>query len=266
MLYHRLNCKHLFFILLFFMLPWVVCSQISPPGMGKINHGAWVALAVNQTIKPDQKGLWQSTTSLGYGTRNYADEANPLGQPGAFMFNQEFKKRAHPHWDYSFAMSYRSLNLYMTSAPYERADPAYRQEIRLNGAVSYQISFEKIALSASLKQEFRRFYAPEFEKYPEDIQLRSRFKLKLEIPVTQDKKHKIIAISEQLFAVSHSSENQSWGSFSYKDSRFMLYYAISPLTTPITVHVGYMHQLIGSKRPISGHYFAVDLILKNPFT
>jgi len=68
-----------------------------------------------------------------------------------------------------------------------------------------------------------------------------------------------------LFAISRTIDpTKEWSKFSYKESRFCIYYSIDLKKSPFIFNVGYMNNLVGIKNAYSGHYIAIDVIWENP--
>src|SRR5690606_40055434 len=97
--------------------------------------------------------------------------------------------------------------------------------IWLYGRFSYIFKTGRLKFTPTIRQEFRKFYAPDFTNTDENFQLRSRFRLQLAINLDVDKHHKLTFNSEQLFSIS--KETTQWSDFNYRESRFSLYYSYS---------------------------------------
>lgn len=240
-------------------------AQISPPGLGKAQNAAWFAVGVRQEPDTTKDKGWQSVSYLGVGHKSSPDNHNPFHKPGILVLNQEFYHQFHSHWQYSLALSYRRQAAYLDEAPYERADPRMQQEFRFYSRFSYIITSQRIKVVPTVRQEFRKFYAPDFRSVDETIQLRSRFRLQVTATLDNKEQHHIIAGSEQLFATRKLISSDAWTDFKYNESRFTLYYSYSPEDSPFTFNIGYMNNLVGNHKPFSVHHLAFDIIIENPF-
>ena len=254
----------LLFCLLFFTV-FMAWAQVIPPGLGDTKVASWLAVGIQQDLDTSRRG-WSSSTYVGMARMSSPDTYNMLEKPGVFIFNQEFKHDFHEDWEYSLAFSYRRQNEYNDQAPFEKDDPRLKQEFRLYGRFSRIFKISSIEITPTLRQEYQKYYTPDFEVHDEKTRLRSRFRMKIALPLTADKKHKLSFYSEQLFSTSLKNEPREWTSFAYKDSRFSLYYSLSPETIPWTINLGYMNNLVGRKNVSSAHYLGVDFIWKNPFS
>lgn len=256
------SAKQIFLFIFFTGTITSLWGQVIPPGMGKINSVGWFAVGINQDLNP-LKSNWQSISYLGIGRTSNPDNNNPLYRPGILILNQEFKNKFHKNWEYILAASYRRQNEYSRSPPYEQSNPDLKQEFRLYGRLSYIIKAGRGAITPAFRQEVQKYYTPDFKHFPESLRLRSRFRLKFELPLSQKKEHRLLLYSEQLFSTSYMNDSGQWTPFEYKDSRFSIYYSLSPKTIPFSFNVGYMNNLIETH---STHYLGVDIVWKNPFT
>ncbi len=240
-------------------------SQISSPGLGKANTASWFAFGIRQELDTIQGKGWQSMSYIGLGRKSNPDNYDPFFKQAIFAVNQEFYHQFHSDWQYSFALSYRRQDEYLDNPPYEHDTPKLKQEFRLYSRFSYIFKTSNIKLIPTFRQEFRKFYAPDFQNVSEDFQLRSRFRLQLAVNLDARKTHKLIASSEQLFSISKETDSNTWTDFSYRESRFSLYYSLSPKTIPFVFSLGYMNNLVGVKDSYNVHYLAFDIVIENPF-
>ncbi len=255
------NTVIIFFSFLF--ISWSTTAQIGPPGMGNVNTGSWFAIGIKQNL--DTVDKWTSTTYLGLARKSDPNNYNPLLNQSHFVINEEVNNRFHEHWEYSLGLSYRLQNLYQSAPPYEKGDPKSKHEFRVYGKFTYLIKTSFIDIAPTLRQEVRKFYTPRFKNYSENMQFRTRFRLKFALPLSENKVHRLLLYSEQLFAISLKEQPKRWTNFKYKDSRFSLFYSLNPKGVPLQFDLGYMHNLVGTKSTYSAHYFAFDIIWKNPF-
>lgn len=202
---------------------------------------------------------------IGVGRKSNPDNYDPFYKPAILVINQEFYHQFHRTWQYSLALSYRRQDEYLDNAPYEHNNPKLKQEFRLYGRFSYIFSTSRIKLVPTFRQEFRKFYSPDFQNINENFQFRSRFRLQLTANLDSKKRHRLIASSEQLFSISKENTPDTWTEFNYRESRFSLYYSYSPKTVPFIFSVGYMNNLVGQKNPYDVHYLAFDIVIENPF-
>ena len=185
---------------------------------------------------------------------------------GILVLNQEFSNHYTKHWQYSYAISYRRSDLYESAAPYEHADPAIEQEFRLYGRYTYLTEIGAVKWKNTFRQEYRKFFNPDFTKSGEDYQFRTRLKTQVNIDLGTEKLHHIIGSAEALFAISKENRPiNEWTKFSYKESRFGVYYQLTPHEIPFTFDFGYMYNLIGKNKKTGVNYLAIDVVWNNPF-
>ncbi len=257
--------KHITILLFFSLVVSFSYAQISPPGLGRANAADWFALGIRQALDTIAGQGWQSMTYIGLGRKSNPDNFEPFLKPAILVLNQEFYHQFHDNWQYSLALSYRRQDEYADQPPYEHDNPKLKQEFRHYGRLSYTFKTSRIKLTPTFRQEFRKFYAPDFENVSEDFQFRSRFRLKLSVNLDRNKTHRLIAGSEQLFSISKETAPGTWTDFNYRESRFLLYYSYSAKTLPVIFSVGYMNNLVGQKSRYDVHYLAVDIVIENPF-
>jgi hypothetical protein len=253
--------KRLFFLFCFTIHH--VAAQISPPGLGVAHTVEWAAFGVRQDL--DSLHRWQSMSYVGLGRKSNPDNYNLLYKPAILVLNQEFYRRFGKHWQQSFALSYRHQDVYAEQAPFEHTNPPFEQEFRAYSRLSYLLETPRLKFVPTLRQEFRKFYTPAFTEEEELVQLRTRLRLQLTVGLDAAGVHRLIGSSEQLFSTSRLSYPRRWTTFAYQESRFTLYYSLSPKELPFTFDVGYMANRLGTTSPLVVHYLALDVIWKNPF-
>lgn len=257
--------KQLKTIAIFLFLHQHIYAQISAPGLGKANTANWLAIGVRQELDTITNKGWQSMTYFGFGQKSNPNNNNPFSKPAIYVINQEFYHQFHKTWQYSFAISYRSQDEYLDTAPYEHKPQKTKQELRTYGRFSYIYKTSRIKLVPTFRQEFRKFYSPDFKNTTEDYQLRLRIRLQATLNLDQNKTHRLILSSEQLFSISKENTPNTWTDFNYRESRFSLYYSYSPQALPLIFSIGYINNLVGYKNPYDVHYLAFDIVVENPF-
>lgn len=253
--------KNILAILLLFCFSFNTKAQISPPGLGKGKLAVWGAVGINQNIAKN----WQSNSYLGLGRISTQNDNNPLKHQAIVVINQEFYHQFHKNWETSIAASYRIQDDYSNQFPFNHLKPPYHQEIRLYSRLSYKFNIERFKITPTIRQEFRKYYDPRFHHTSEDFQFRTRFRVQFSVSLDKETKHRIAINSEQIMGISKLYAPNSWTNFAYKKSRFSIYYTYAPLKTPIKISIGYMNNLIGTKKISSVSYVGVDIIFNNIF-
>ena len=252
------------FLLLFVCLAGGrAAAQISPPGLGRGHTADWIALGVSKDL--DSLKRWNSVSYVGMGRKSNPDNFNPLYKSAILVLNQEFYYRFHKHWQSSLALSYRHQNAYLDNAPFNSEDPGFEQEFRIYGRFSYIYETPRFKIVPTFRQEFRKFYTPAFIPEDERFQLRTRLRLQVAFNLDNHKTHRLIFSSEELFSSSRFANAPGWTSWADRESRFVAYYSLSPITLPITFDFGYMANRLGNITPTYVHYLAVDAIWKLPY-
>jgi hypothetical protein len=257
--------KVLVSISVFCLLAGDAFSQISPPGLGKARTADWFALGIRQELDTIEGKGWQSMTYVGIGRKSNPDNYDPLFKSSILVLTQEFYKQFHRHFQYSGAVSYRRQHNYLDEAPYAHGNPSFKQEYRVYGRFSYILKTPRLKFVPTFRQEFRKFYSPGFKDVSEDFQLRSRLRLQLSVMLDRAKSHRLIFSSEQLTSISKQNSPEQWTPFDYRESRFSLYYSLSPQSSPFIFSVGYMNNLVGYRNPYDVSYIALDVVWENPF-
>ena len=260
-----LNTKKTTLTGILFLLVFTSYAQFSPPGLGKANSASWFAFGIKQALDTVHKK--ESTTYIGIGRKSTPDDNDPFNKMGILVLNQEFSNRYAKHWQYSYAVSYRRQTEYESTAPYDLADPSIKQEFRIYGRYTYLTGTDKLKWKTTFRQEYRKFFNPDFTKSNEDYQFRTRLKTQLNFDLGTEKVHHIIGSAEALFSTSKKYKPTSeWTKFDYKESRFGLYYSLTPQDIPFTFDFGYGYNLIGKGSKTTGvNYLAIDVVWNNPF-
>src|SRR5699024_767688 len=150
-------------------------------------------------------------------------------------------------------------------APDVHDDPRFKQEMRLYGKISYLYKVLNFDITPTLRQEVIKYYTPDFKDYSESLRIRSRFRIKVGLPLDANNIHRISLYSELVVSVCQSGVSNGWGSFNYSDSRFSVYYSWSPLQVPFSIDIGYMYNVVGKEPEYTGNYLGIDFVLKNIF-
>jgi len=251
----------LFIIYLYFIVSLKAFAQLSPPGLGETKTAFWSAIGVKQKL--DEKN--SSTTYVGMGRISGTEGNDLFNHPSIIVLNQEFYHAVNSKWKYSYALSYRRQHDYDEGFK-EKISEDINQEFRVYGRLAYTINLGRSKWTTTLRQEVRKFYTDNFSHVPEDLQLRTRLKTQLLMPLDIDAENSIMGSAEVLFAMAHDKEI-GWGGPAYKETRFCLYYCYSPDELPVTFDVGYMNDLVGyGNHMYDAGYLAVDIIIKNPFS
>lgn len=238
-------------------------AQISPPGLGEGQTASWEALGLRQDLDAARR-----VSSLGYigvGSISDPDEPNAFHKLAILVVNEEVTQRVREHFWYAVALSYRRQNEYEHTPPFRPAAISPRHELRLYARASYVLAWDSIKLTHTLRPELRSFFAPHSEDEEARLQLRLRLRAQLAFGLDRDGQRRILASAEALGSIAQSHAPAGWGNFGYRESRFCLYYSHRLERAPLTLDVGYMHNLLGRGTPHSVHYVAVDLVWDDPF-
>lgn len=240
-------------------------SQISSPGLGNSTRAGWFALGVRQELDTIKGKGWQSMSYVGVGRSSGRDNNSPLYKRTLFVVNQEFYHQFHTHWQHSIALSYRKQNEYSDPSENTRNNSTIQNEFRLYGRFSYIFKTNKIKLQPTIRQEFRQFSTSHLKNPDEDLQFRTRLRLQLTINLDSRKTHRLIISSEQIFSLGRIAKTKNWKNYNYQESRFSIYYSLSPKTSAFIFSIGYMNNIVGQKSLYDSHYIAFDIVIENPF-
>lgn len=235
-------------------------AQLSPPGMGETKTAYWSAIGINQKLDENNS----STTYIGLGRISGEAGSDPMDKPSIFIVNEEFYHKFSPHWRYSLALSYRRQHEYEAVESLAETD-VIQQEFRAYGRLQYGLRIGSVKWNNTIREEARRFYADDFSAVENGFQLRTRFKTQVSVPLDAGAHSAILGSAEALFSAARDSDH-GWQGMGYKESRFCLYYSLSPESLPVTFDVGYMNDLIGhGSHTTDASYVAMDIIVKDPF-
>jgi hypothetical protein len=234
-------------------------GQISPPGLGDTNTAAWAALGVKEQLD----SLNALTVYAGVGRISGPGSDNPVNKPSIGVLNAELYHIFSKHFKYSYAMSYRRQSQYSGAYPHFLEHPAVKQEFRAYGRLAYSLKANNGSkYSLTLRQEVREFFAPDFNAQSYELQLRTRLKAGVWVPLGSNA-NGLTGTAEALFSIS--DKQGSWDNYAYKESRFCLYYTYVP-ASHMVVDIGYMNDLMGYGHHIAdASYLAVDVVLVDVF-
>lgn len=235
-------------------------AQLSPPGMGETKIAYWSAIGVSQKVSENNS----TTAYVGWGMISGTDSDSPLEKPSIFVVNEEFYHKFGKNWKGSLALSYRRQHEYDESEDLPETD-VMQQEFRAYGRIQYALDLGGVKWATTFRQEARRFCADDFSNVEDGLQLRTRFKTQFFVPMDAAEHHSIMGSAEALFSAARDS-HEGWDGMGYKESRFCLYYSLSPESLPLTFDIGYMNDLIGhGSHTTDASYVAMDIIVKDPF-
>lgn len=258
--------KILIGLFLFAYMGSSVKAQISPPGLGEANTAFWSAFGVRRQL--DSLGKKQSLSYVALGRKSSPDNYNLFSKQAILVINHEVYHSFAKNQQYSYAVSYRRQPEYESSAPYEKE--GLEQEFRLYGRYSYTFNLGKrFKLKNTIRQEFRKFFDPDFHAVEENFQLRTRVKSQLTYNLSSKNNQKLALSAEGLFSVSYLNEPEpQWTKFGYREMRLGVYYMFAIPNSPFTMDIGYVDNLIRNSHSITKggvHYLAADLIWNLPY-
>ncbi|MNJ86303.1 hypothetical protein D3C87_37950 [compost metagenome] len=239
-------------------------GQLTPPGLGsnsKLN--SWFALGLDQQL--DSAGRFSSMTYFGIAGQSTVDNVNIFDRLGILVFNQEMKFKFRPIWNVSLAASYRHQNEFQKTYPYLAAEDRFKQEFRIYSRITKNWK-KKWIPSIAFRQEYRRFYDPEFREWEVSSAFRSRLKFQSEFALISSEKLTAIVGTEFLFSTEFQEDTQSWQHFQYGETRLSAIFSYHTNNNRISYNLGYMNDLLhvpaGNK---SVHYISASIVFKNIF-
>lgn len=217
-------------------------AQLTPPGLGsnsKVN--GWFALGLDQQL--DSVGKFNSMTYLGIAGQSSPENANVFDRLGILVVNEEVKYRFRPTWSVSLAASYRHQNEYEKTPPYLAAEDKFKQEFRLYSRITK--SWKKKWIPAiAFRQEFRKFYNPEFRDWKVSTAFRSRLKFQSEFALTDNERLELITGCELLFSTEFEEQTQQWEHLEYGETRLSAIVTYKTRNEKWTYGLGYMNDLL----------------------
>lgn len=235
-------------------------SQLSPPGLGETNTAFWQAVGVKQQLNENNALL----VYAGLGRISGPDSNSPINNADIGVFNAEVYHKLSSHFKYSYALSYRRQNHFDFSLPDYAHHPSITQEFRGYGRLAYTLKDAHAKYSLTLRQELREFYDESFRAESNELQLRTRFKAGVSVPL-DNHGNGLTCTAEALFSVSEEPHT-GWDHLGYKESRFCLYYTYAPASVPVIFDIGYMNDLMGHGHELTdASYLAIDVVLVDLF-
>ena len=235
-------------------------AQLSPPGMGETKEAYWSAIGLNQKLTEKDNSI----TYVGVGRISGIQEDGVMNKPSIFVVNEEVYHKLSTHLKYSGALSYRRQHEY-DAGPGIAGTDEIKQEFRVYGRLQYGLEIASVKWNNTLREEARKFYADDFSDVENGFQLRTRLKTQVVIPLDHESHNTILWSAEALFSAA-SDSHHGWDGMGYKESRFCLYYSLSPANIPVTFDIGYMNDLMGhGSQMADANYLAMDIIVKDLF-
>lgn len=239
-------------------------AQLTPPGLGsnsKLN--LWFAVGLDQKL--DSAGRFSSMTYFGLAGQSTVADANVFDRLGIFVFNEEIKYKFNPAWSISLAASYRHQNEFEKAYPYLASDDRFKQEFRIYSRITKSWR-EKWMPSITFRQEYRRFYDPEFRDWKVSSAFRSRLKFQSEFNLISSKRLKAILGCEFLFSTEFQAASQKWQHFQYSETRLSAVISYYSKNKKVSCNIGYMNDLLhvpAGRRSV--HYITTSIVFKNLF-
>lgn len=251
-------------VLLFILSGCGAFGQLTPPGLGSNSKmNAWFAIGLDQKL--DSAGRFSSMTYFGLAGQSTVDDINVFDRLGIFVLNEEVKFRFKLGWSVSLAASYRHQNEFQKTYPYLAVEDQFKQEFRLYSRITKTWKKGWIP-SIAFRQEYRKFYDPEFRDWEVSSALRSRLKLQSEFNLTSAKRLRATIACEFLFSTEFKEESQEWQHFQYGETRLSAIVSYYTKDGRTSYSVGYMNDLLhvpaGEK---SIHYISLGIVFKNIF-
>ncbi|MCS7073531.1 MAG: hypothetical protein NZ108_03600, partial [Bacteroidia bacterium] len=232
------------------------------PGMGNTTVGVWGAFSIRQDISP----LVYSISYAGIGYQSKPNSFNPTEQFAIWILNQEIYHKFHQNWQSSFAVSYRGQNQYRAEKPFFAANPSFLREGRVYARLSYLTHHNRFHLAGTLRQEYRRFWNPNWSIPNRHSALRSRFRGQLSYALNQKETAKIISGCEVLFSHDFVSIPSSQPTqFRFTETRTAFYYSQTIKKLSTILNIGIMLQLVKEPQIKVRFYPSIDIQWRNPF-
>jgi hypothetical protein len=251
-------------LLLFLLGTSFSYGQLTPPGLGSnSNLNVWFAIGLDQKL--DSAGRFSSMTYFGLAGQSTIADANVFDRLGIFVLNEEVKFKFKSTWSVSLAASYRHQNEFEKTYPYLAAEDRFKQEFRIYSRITKSWT-KKWIPSVAFRQEYRKFYDPEFRNWKVSAAFRSRLKFQSELSISASKRLAAIIGCEFLFSTDFQESSQKWQHFQYGETRFSVLISYHTKNKKISYNIGYMNDLLhvpaGEK---SVHYITTGILFKNLF-
>ncbi|AEA42246.1 DUF2490 domain-containing protein [Fluviicola taffensis] len=239
-------------------------AQLTPPGLGSNSKmNGWFAIGLDQKL--DSVGKFSSITYFGLAGESTVDNTNVFEHLGIFVINEEVKFKFKPTWSVSLAASYRHQNEFNKIPPYLATEDRFKHEFRIYSRITKTWK-KKWIPSIAFRQEYRKFYNPQFRAWKVSSAFRSRLKFQSEFDLIPSKRLTALIGCEFLFSTEFQEDTQSWRHFEYGETRFSALVSYHSKNKKITYSLGYMNDLLHvSAGEKSVHYISTSIIFKNLF-
>ncbi|MDJ0364516.1 DUF2490 domain-containing protein [Hymenobacter sp. H14-R3] len=210
------------------VLPLAAQAQIGAEAQGgKLT--TWVALGLDRELST----RWSSVTDMGVGRHSDpTGSLNPVKRTGLFVLTQDFVYRLRPHWRVSLSGGYWRRDAYQDAPPYEAEQPNnYRDELRPYARLHYDRTLGRVALTNSLRTDYRFYFTPGFEeRWPTPFEFRLRDMVTARFPLDQAG-HRFLILSDEVLTATDAygpaatrAPGQSWSPYKLTENRLSVYY------------------------------------------
>jgi hypothetical protein len=244
-------------------------AQLTPPGLDGAKTVGWVAVGFSQTLSQ----RWSTTVYAGTSTQSSLDNYAFWQKPAISVLNQEWAYQFAQRWQLVLGGSFRFQDLYEETPPYEPKQPAARNEIRAYTRLFFRhTQGSKLSWAHSFRPEYRLFYTPNWQPWPNPFQIRLRWKSQLTYPLNGTNTTQFIAANEVLTTLDRirdvSSQSLQWGDYRLSEDRLSMFIRRVLKKPALNVDFGLMHQFwwdATSQKFRYTTYFSVDFLFRNPF-
>lgn len=205
----------LFFLFICLFLHTGVSAQITAQGQGG-KFVFWNAVGFDQQI-----GRFTLHSVLGYSRNSGLNSYNPFRQPGIFTVRQEADYRISKKFSTSLGLMY-SERFYE-----DDTHPDYINEIRLYPRITHHFRAGRLRFSQYLRTDFRWFFRPHFYDWHKPMEIRTRYRMKMNVPLDKKERNSLVVMTELLAATDEEKEadgRKVFGKFLFTENRTSVYY------------------------------------------
>jgi len=251
-------------IFLLVLLSVVFCeesfSQITAQGQGG-KTVLWHAVGLEQQIgsKLTNKNV------IGYSRKSSMDSWNMVELPGIFTIREEL--------DYKFAKHFKfSQGVFYAQRFYDDdSHPDFLNEIRVYPKIYHTFNYKKIKFSQYFRTDFRFFSGPKFTRWHKPFEFRTRYLMKMTVPLDKKERNFMVFITEFLAATDKEIEadgRKTFTKFHFTENRSSIFYRHHIPNPDMFFDIGIMNQMWRGGTEKNFHQtllLQIDWVFINPF-
>lgn len=224
-------------IFLYLFLGIGVCAhaQITAQGQGgKLVF--WNALALEQSIGE----RFVNKNTIAYSRKSTMESWNPFRLPGIFTVREEL--------EYKISRRFKTATgIFYAQHFYDDAShPDFINEIRIYPKIYHQFKLNRIGFSQYFRTDFRFFFSPGFHRWHKPFEFRTRYLMKMLVPLDKKERNYMVFITEFLAATDENvadNGRKTFTRFRFTENRSSVFFRHHIPNPNMFLDIGIMNQM-----------------------